>query len=189
MYTPSGTVAMPAFGKALSSGDRWALIDFLKAHNAGYSVRITGRWSTPISLPQFDAICADGSTINLDDLRGRVLHIVADPETLPPPLPETNRPDVATILLSLGRKVKPVGRACVTIEPATWKAFSILLGVAPEALAETQALADQNGWLRVRWRPGDSPDWNDPQVLTTVIRDIVAHPLAVAAGGGHAHHR
>ena len=64
----------------------------------------------------------------------------------------------------------------------------MLLGEAPDALAGTQALADQNGWLRARWRPGDPGDWNDPQALAAVIRDIAAHPLAVAAGGGHAHH-
>jgi hypothetical protein len=84
--------------------------------------------------------------------------------------------------------MKPVGTACVTVEPAAWHAFAILLGVAPETLAETQALADQNGWLRARWRPGDPGNWNDPQVLAGVIRDIVAHPLVIAAGSGHAHH-
>ncbi len=185
---PSGTAAMPAFGNVLSSDDRWALIDFLKGHNAGQSMLITGRWNTPTPLPQFDAICANGSTIDLDDLRGRVLHIVADPETLPPAPSAQNGSDVTTILLSLDRKAKPIGSACMTVEPAAWKAFSILLGVAPEGLAETHVLADQNGWLRARWRPGDPGNWNDPQMLAAVIRDITAHPLAVATGGGHDHH-
>jgi mono/diheme cytochrome c family protein len=107
---PSGAPAMPAFAGVLSSGDIWALIDFLKANNAGYSMRTAGSWSQPIQMPQFDAVCADGSAIDLDD-------------------------------------------------------------------------------LRARWRPGDPGDWsNHPQALATVIRDIAAHPLAVAAGGGHAHH-
>ena len=84
---PSGAPAMPAFGGTLSSGDIWALIDFLKAHNAGYGMRTTGRWSQPIPLPQFDAICADGSAINLDDLRNRVVHIVAASDSFVPPPP------------------------------------------------------------------------------------------------------
>jgi hypothetical protein len=46
-----------------------------------------------------------------------------------------------------------------------------------------QALADQNGWLRARRRPGDPSNWNDPQVLADVIGDIVARPLATATGG------
>lgn len=185
---PSGAPAMPAFGSVLSSGDIWALIDFLKAHNAGFSMRTTGRWSQPIQMPQFDAICADGSAINLDDLRNRVVHIVAVSDSFLPPPPGPAGVDVATIVLARDRKVKPAGAACVTVEQATWDAFAVLLGEAPDALAGTQALADQNGWLRVRWRPGDPGDWNNPQVLAAVIRDIASHPLAVAAGGGHAHH-
>ncbi len=184
---PSGAPAMPAFGGVLSSGDIWALIDFLKAHNAGYSMRTTGRWAQPIPLPQFDAVCADGSAIELDDLRGRVVHIVAASESVALP-PGPAGIDVATIVLARDRSVKPVGSACVTVEQGTWDAFAVLLGMAPDALAGTQALADQNGWLRARWRPGDPGDWSDPRSLAAVIRDIATHPLAVAAGGGHAHH-
>lgn len=184
---PSGIAAMPAFGTVLSSGTRWALIDFLKAHNAGWSMRTTASWDHPIELPQFDAVCADGSAIDRDDLHGRVVHIIAASTgmpKLPPPVP-----DVATIVLSPpGHRIKPVGTACTTVEPATWDAFAIVFGVPPDALAGTQALADANGWLRARWRPGDRDDWTDPTKLLPIMRDIAAHPLVVAAGGGHAHH-
>jgi putative copper export protein/mono/diheme cytochrome c family protein len=183
---PSGAAAMPAFGKAMPSGEIWALIDFLMAHNAGYSMRTIGRWNHPVPLPQFDAICADGSAINLDDLHGRVVHLIAASASTPPP-PSPAGVNVATILLTRDRSVKPVGTACVTVEQSTWDAFAVLLGVAPDALAGTQVLADGNGWLRARWRPGDPGDWNDPRALAAVIRDIAAHPLAAVAGG-HAHH-
>jgi putative copper export protein/mono/diheme cytochrome c family protein len=188
MTAPDGVVAMPAFGNELSSGDRWALIDFLRAHNAGRSVRNTGRWNTPTPVPQFDAVCANGAMINLDDLRGRVLRIIAQTDNLPssPSAPEGL--DVATILLSPDHMARPVGPACVATDPAVWHAFSILLGVAPEALAGTQVLTDQSGWLRARWRPGDPDNWNDPQDLARAIRDILAHPLVAVAGGGQAHH-
>jgi putative copper export protein/mono/diheme cytochrome c family protein len=184
---PSGAPAMPAFGGALSSGDIWALIDFLKANNAGYSMRTSGRWSNPIPLPQFDAICADGSAISLDDLRGRVVHVIAA-ANVPPPMTGPAGVDVATVVLAHDQKLTPVGSACVTVEKTTWDAFAVLLGMPPDTLAGTQALADQNSWLRARWRPGDLGNWKDPQALAAVIRDIAAHPLAVGAGGGHAHH-
>ncbi|HTB42296.1 MAG TPA: CopD family protein [Acetobacteraceae bacterium] len=184
---PSGAPAMPAFGGTLPSGDIWALIDFLKANNAGYSMRTTGRWSNPIPLPQFDAVCADGSAINLDDLRGRVVHVIAASAPVSSLPPSPVGVDVATIVLARDHTVKPVGAACVTVEQTTWDAFAVLLGVSPDALTGTQALVDQNGWLRARWRPGDPGDWDNPQALATAIRDIATHPLAVAAGG-HAHH-
>jgi putative copper export protein/mono/diheme cytochrome c family protein len=188
MAGPIGAPDMPAFDRTLSTDERWALVDFLKAHNAGWVMRATGRWSPPIQLPQFDAICADGSAINLDDLRGRMVHIIAASGSVPPP-PAVEGLNVATIVLSRGSEIKPLGATCVAIDRAAWNAFAILLGEPPDTLTGTQVLADQNGWLRVRWRPGDPGDWTDPKVLATLIGDIAAHPIAGAAGGGHVHHR
>ena len=73
----------------LSSEARWDLIDYLRAHNAGESMRTTGKWSHPLPIPQFDIACANGRTLDLDDLRGRVLRIVAvsDDETSAPVAP------------------------------------------------------------------------------------------------------
>ena len=178
MDGPSGALMMPAFDRILSSDSRWALIDFLKAHNAGWSLRTTGKWNHPIQLPQFDAICADGSIVNRDDLRGRIVHIIAATESTSQ-LSATEEPSVATIALSRGRKSKPIHAECVTPEPTTWDAFAILLDVSPDALMGTQALADQNGWLRMYWRPGDPGNWTDSQALAAVIRDIAAHPLPI----------
>ncbi|HEY1935489.1 MAG TPA: CopD family protein [Acetobacteraceae bacterium] len=186
---PSGKPAMPAFGTVLSSDTRWALIDFLKAHNAGWSMHTTGRWNHPIELPQFDADCADGSAIDRDDLHGRLVRIIAATDGMPHLATLPKNLDVTTIVLSApGHPIKPSGAACASVETATWDAFAILLGLAPDALGGTQAVADANGWLRLRWQPGDAGDWNDPAKLATVLQDVAANPLAVAAGGGHAHH-
>jgi len=179
--------AMPAFGDKLSSGNVWSLIDFLKANNAGASMRATGRWDHPIPLPQFDAICADGSAIDRDDLSNKVVHIIAADHTVTPPPAPPGIP-LATIVLAHDKSVKPTGTACITLEPAAWDAFALLLGEKPDTLAGTQALADQNGWLRLRWRPGDPGDWEQTSALDTAIRNIAAHPLAVTEGGGHGHH-
>ena len=60
--TWDGHVAMSGFEGVLSSEARWGLIDFLRAHNAGVSMRTRGKWSHPLPMPQFDVTCADGRT-------------------------------------------------------------------------------------------------------------------------------
>jgi hypothetical protein len=185
---PEGGLAMPGFAGTLSSEARWDLIDYLRAHNAGESMRSTGTLQHPVPVPQFDAICADGHAIDLDDLRGRILRIIAvsgDAPTLPVP------PAVAGIsTIILAKKHEPAAdpAACVASEPETWTAFAILSGVPDDALAGEQVLVDRNHWLRARWRPGDSGNWNDPRALAAVLADLAARPMAADMGGMHMHH-
>ena len=183
-----GGMAMPSFEAALSSEARWDLIDYLRAHNAGESMRTIGKWSHPVSVPQFDATCGNGRSIDLDDLRGRVLRIIAvsgaEATILVPPAST----GITTIILTGKQTTRSDQTACVASEPEAWPAFAILLGVSGDALAGKQVLVDQNGWLRAQWQPGDPGNWTNPQVLATVVRDIAAHPIAADTGGGHAHH-
>jgi len=185
---PEGGLAMPGFEATLSSEARWDLIDYLRAHNAGATVPATGAWSHTVQVPQFDATCADGHAVDLDDLRGRVLRIIAlsgdDATARVPPAPT----GVTTVLLARKHMAARDPAACVASEPETWTAFAILSGVPDDALAGEQVLVDRNGWLRAHWRPGDSSDWTNPQVLSAVVADIEAHPIAVAAITGHVHH-
>ena len=157
--TPNGGVAMPGFEGTLSTEAIWDLIDYLHAHNAGQSMRLTGKWSHPLPVPQFDAVCPDGRALDLDDLRGSVLRIVAasdDEQTEP-------KVDASTIFLVQHHTTKANGAACVSTEPEAWAAFAIILGRAPDDLAGWTVLADQNAWLRVAWHPGEANDWNDPK--------------------------
>ena len=181
---PSGVAAMPAFGAALSSGARWALVDFLRAHNTGFAMRNVERWKDPVPLPQFDAICADGSAIERDDLRGRAVRIAAVDQAHPPPALVS---DVLTVVLPRERGTKLPAQGCVAAESVTWLAFAILLGTSADTLAGTQVLADPNLALRVVWRPGASPPWSDA-TLATLVRDIIAHPLPATSGASHASH-
>jgi len=185
---PDGSVVMPGFDTVLSSEARWDLIDYLRAHNAGMSMRTTGKWSHPLPIPQFDVECADGRTLDLDDLRGRMLRIVAasGDEATPPVPPAGN--EITTIILTRGRAVGSVPANCVASEPETWTAFSILSGVASESLAGEQVLVDQNAWLRAAWRPGEPGDWTNPQALAAAVRDIAANPIAAYPAAGHVHH-
>ena len=84
---------------ALSTEGRWDLIDYLRAHNAGVSMRTAGKWSHPVPVPQFDVTCPTGRTIDLDDLRGRVLHVVAASNgEVSMPVPMVGA-DVTTVIL------------------------------------------------------------------------------------------
>ena len=167
--TPEGAVTMPGFAGVLSSEAIWHLIDYLRAHNAGDALRRTGSWPQPLPMPQFDAQCANGQIIDLDDLRGRALRIIAvsDDERPAPPLPD----DVGavTVLVARNLAARPTGAACVASEPEVWTALAIIVGLSPDALAGTQVLVDRNGWLRAAWRPGDAEDWTDPRIVAARI--------------------
>ena len=118
---------MPGFAGTLSSEARWDLIDYLRAHNAGASMRATGVWSHLVPVPQFDAICPDGRDIDLDDLRGRALRIVAPADQAAlQALPDA--PGITTIILARKQSEAMGSTACVAREPETWTAFAIIVG-------------------------------------------------------------
>jgi putative copper export protein/mono/diheme cytochrome c family protein len=185
--TEDGAVAMPGFDGILSSGARWDLIDYLHAHNAGEGMRTSGTWMHPLPVPLFDVACADGRTIDLDDLHGRVLHIVAVSGDEQTEAPSVANVGATTIFVEPRPIASPERSVCIASEPETWTAFAILLGRAPDASAHWQILVDQNAWLRAAWQPGDPGDWNDPQSLDAAIRDMTAHPVTGPDAAGHVH--
>jgi putative copper export protein/mono/diheme cytochrome c family protein len=179
--THDGASAMPGFANVLSSEAIWDLIDYLHAHNGGYTLHRTGSWPQPLPVPQFDAQCANGQIVDLDDLRGRPMRIIAAAgDEQPEPLVPADI-DVATILVLRNTVAKPTGTACVASEPQVWTALAIMVGLSPDALSGTQVLVDRNAWLRTVWRPGD------PEDLAARLRDIIAHPLVVASPLAHRH--
>jgi len=56
---PDGSAAMPAFAETLSEADRWDLIDYLRAHNAGLAFRGSGAPPVPIPAPDLPVRCPD----------------------------------------------------------------------------------------------------------------------------------
>src|SRR5262249_28085667 len=75
--SPEGGLPMPGFAASLSDDDRWALIDYVRAHNAGVSRAAAGQWPRAVAAPVFSVRCADGTAIGLADLRGRVVRLIA----------------------------------------------------------------------------------------------------------------
>src|SRR5262249_52349286 len=88
----------------------------------------TGHWPQAVPMPQFDASCADGRTIDLDNLRGRAILLVAGDA------PPSAGWDITTILVRRDAR-RPTGAACVAAEPEGWSALAILVGISPDALA------------------------------------------------------
>src|SRR5271163_372013 len=108
--------------KALSTEARWDLVDYPRAHNAGDSMPTTGVWSHPVPAPRFDATCADGHAVDLDDLPGRVLRIIAvSGDEAAPQVPPAEA-GITTILLARKHTAASDPAVCVASEPETWTA-------------------------------------------------------------------
>jgi len=175
---------MPGF-PTLSSADRWALIDFVRANNAGAAMRTQGAWPLPIPAPALPIDCADRRARDMADLRGSVVRVVAvaGPDVVAgvPPIPPQNGVPVVTLTLARDPGDQPVAGGCLASGTAGWMAYAILSGVPPDDLAGLQLLVDPDGWLRARWRDNARED------LVSEVRRICAHPISIAAGGGHEH--
>jgi putative copper export protein/mono/diheme cytochrome c family protein len=166
---PEGGLAMPGFA-SLSADDRWALIDYVRAHNAALALQEDAAFNVP--APAFPIACAGVTASRMEDLRGRVVLVVAG---------EGRPPSPGVVVVSLGRA--PVPGACVAADPAAWQAFAILADLPADALSGAAFLIDANGWLRAVHRPGSAGGW-----LATAIRDIDARPIQQLSGGQHEHH-
>ncbi len=124
---PRGGLVMPGF-PTLSDDDRWALIDFVRARNAGLTLGPEGRWATQLSAPDFPLSCPSGQT-RLSALRGSILRVqIAD----------------ATVLHGAVR--------CHAEDASLAQAYAV---AAPGA---GSVLIDGNGWLRAASPGEQAPD-------------------------------
>jgi mono/diheme cytochrome c family protein len=182
---PEGGRAMPGFAATLKPADRWALIDFVRANNAGASARSKGAWAQPVPAPELPIQCGNPAADLSSDLRGSAVIVVADaasaePPEVPPVPPQDGFP---VAVLHLGKHA--VHNDCVADTPAAWPAYAILAGVPSDRLAGTVFLIDPSGWLRTIWSPGEA---GDTDKLIASLRSICEHPVSIPSGGGHDHH-
>ena len=171
---------MPAFGRALSDDDRWALIDFIHAHLAGATLARTKPWPLPVQPPAIQAVCGDTSTVAIEDLRGKFVRIIATQPTAE----LAEKSELPTIELV---RQPAEGPGCIASGEEVWSAYAIIAGVTAERLAGTQFLVDPNGWLRMILAPEASAAWSTREGLATAVNEIAAHPL-VASAAHHHHH-
>ncbi len=166
---PDGSPAMPGFAAALSDGERWALIDYIRAHNAGLTVSADGHWDRVITAPAFDATCADGQTRTLSAFAGQVVRLVVD-------APAQAMPGVTTIVTQ--DRAQPGPGLCVARDDMVGHAYAIAAGLRGDA-AGAVFLIDPEGLLRRVWKPGETADG-----LIQAVADIRAHKAVSALASG-----
>lgn len=154
-----GQETMPGFAGQLGADEVWQVLDFLQANAAGQSLRRIGEWPQPVALPDAPVRCDPASGLRETSLRalaGQRLRIVAGDGQ-----PVLEDPRFVTIELTGASAGQ--GECQAAGEPL-WRAFSLLAGVAPEALAGTQFIVDRDGWVRARAQPGQA-GWSASDLL------------------------
>ncbi len=172
MFTPEGQQVMPGFAARLDEDSRWALIDYIRAHNAGSAKRATGDWPHPLHAADFGIECAS-HTLKLSDLRGRFVRLVFG---VVPALPPSLR-DVDTVIVAPPKGENPAG-ACIARDETIPLAYAILTGAAPNTVTGLQVLIDADGWLRATEPAQALAAWDDPKALMAEINALREHKVA-----------
>ncbi len=184
--SPEGEQVMPAFGTVLSEDERWNLIDYIRANNAGLNYAATGNWSPNIKAPSFQAECKDGA-VDSGAFRGRVIRL-AFGKTMPATQVAGDVADRLVTVLATPDSVPLADGECLARDPSLAKAYATVTGMKPDDLAGAQFLIDTNGWLRAVQKPGETIAWNDPGTLTEQVVQLCTHPIEQAGSNGAHHH-
>ena len=171
MRTPEGLPAMPGFASVLNDDQRWAVIDFIRARNAGATLGRTGGWSPPLQAPGFDADCGS-STIRSTDLRGTFVLLRFGASAAPAP------GNLMTVLADPGPPPAG-GKVCVDRDEAVKLAYALVAGLDASDLPGTDFLIDEQGWLRAMRRSAAA--WSDAASLEAELRFLRSHPVAEGA--------
>ena len=174
---PDGRPAMPGFAGVLSDDDRWHLIDYIRAHNAGLTYATSGAWSPPVAAPGLQARCEGGRSMSLADLRGGYVRLVFGGA------PVDAARDVTTILITTDPAATPRPGVCVADDANLPRAYAILIGLPDTIPAGVQVLVDAAGWLRAMQRGG----WNDPRALSAELHLLDTQPINMPSGMCNAH--
>jgi putative copper export protein/mono/diheme cytochrome c family protein len=187
--------AMPGFAGTVDERATWDLIDFVHANVAGALIAREKPWPTrALPAPRFEADCPHGAVAAVSGSQGFVLHLVfaapGDPrgraarlaaQAAPP-----RAPSVVTVLVE-DAPDETGGASCIVSAPEIATAYAVALGIEPSAIGGSELLIDARGFLRDVWRPGDSPSWDDPAVLSDRIAMIDRTPLAAPPAARHVH--
>jgi putative copper export protein/mono/diheme cytochrome c family protein len=174
MAAPAGGLAMPGFSNVLNDDDVWALIDYIRAHNAGVAYAASRAWPLPVQAPSFQLRCGAADETDLAALRGRVVRLAFGGAT-------PGAEDGAITVLAAGEETAARQGGCVADDAALRDAYAVVTGLPAARLDGAEVLIDANGWLREVRPPGAASD-------AAAVKAIVATPLQAAAGGMSHHH-
>lgn len=176
MQDHRGQPTMPGFAGQISPDDVWALLDYMKALGAGTGVQQQGLWPIPLALPDFTVQCENQPPQPLHQMRNRqrVRLIAAGSEADANWLED---PRLLTIMLTPDADTQRHPQMqCWSDSRAAWDSLALMAGVAENAFAGVQFLADRQGWLRAR-----SLDiWSDSDFLCTSTSDTDGAPAAAS---------
>jgi putative copper export protein/mono/diheme cytochrome c family protein len=143
---PEGGLAMQGFPN-LSAADRWALIDYVRAHNVGMTLAAGAPPAAPVPAPSMPVRCSGLSATEMRDLRGSFVQVISSDGESGEVLaaPQSGRNAVTLDLRSNQSQPEP-GR-CVAATEAARPAYAILTGVSPATFSGSELLIDANGWL------------------------------------------
>jgi len=165
MEAPDGTLVMPGFAEVLTEDQRWALIDWIRAHNAGLARAETGNWPVPLQTPGLNLSCIGAEDTDLAAQHGKVVRIVFGPAQAVP----------GALTVAVDPDAKPEQGVCVATDAEAPAVYATVTGLTPDALHGSEVLVDPGGWLR-SVLPG-----NAGRKLADAIHDIGQHPLAAPA--------
>ena len=186
---PEGGLAMPGFAGVLTDDDRWALIDYVRAHAAGAGSRQTGTFMPPMRAPGAAVACDGVVASGMPDLRKRAILITAgDEAAMRRPLSYTQPMSALILPPEESGGERPSPGSCVAADPAAWNAYAILADLPPDKLTGTEFLVDPNGWLRMVRVPGSSNSWRDQTRLQAALHEISIHPIEQTEEVSHEHH-
>jgi putative copper export protein/mono/diheme cytochrome c family protein len=172
---PRGGQAMPGFASSIPDDDRWALIDYIRGHNAGTMMQAMGRWMPPLHAPDFSLQCG-GHDEKLSGLRGQPIRLILGGDAA-----IKAEPGMVTILAAPDAAAHAAPGVCVADDPAIPQAYAIVSGTAPNLPDGEEFLIDGDGWLRAMQRPGGTPGWDDPAALAKAVAAMRAQKLSPAA--------
>lgn len=173
---------MPAFSPTLDETQCWDVIAALKAHADSELDSLSAKVATDAAprAPDFAFPAEDGASGSLSALlsKSAVLLVFADSRQPPPINPlEASRSalaanGVAMVVITDDPDLRAVYRA---YEPGRTRETILPVRVAA-------FLIDRDGYVRAAWRPGDAPNWSNPETLAEEVDAMSRLKLVPAAG-------